>query len=134
MNFNLKTSAYILIFTSFIYLTYIYSYKIILIKDISKNYIKELNKDCYLYESKDDLANIIKYIATENYGKDEVINQNYFKIKQSSASESIIIVEGFPNTLPIYFTKKWINPIAIEFKKDRTHDCLLFIAIYKYRD
>lgn len=134
MSFNLKISAYILIFTSFLYFTYIYSYKIILIKNISNNDIKKLDENCYSYQSKNDLENIVKYIAIENYGTNEVINQRYFKIIQSSTSKSIIIIEGSPNNLPAYFSKTWINPIVIELKKDKEHQCLQFIEIYKYRD
>lgn len=134
MNFNFKTSAYILIFTSFLYFTYIYSYKIILIKNISNNDIRKLDKNCYSYQSKNDLENIVKYIAIEHYGTNEVISQRYFKITQSSASKSRLIIEGSPNNLPAYFSKTWINPIVIELQKDKEHQCLQFIEIYKYRD
>ena len=107
---------------------------IILIKNISNNDIKKLDENCYSYQSKNDLENIVKYIAIENYGTNEVINQRYFKIIQSSTSKSIIIIEGSPNNLPAYFSKTWINPIVIELKKDNEHQCLQFIEIYKYRD
>ena len=44
MNFNFKTSAYILIFTSFLYFTYIYSYKIILIEGEFKHEVRLFQK------------------------------------------------------------------------------------------
>jgi len=128
----IKRLSSIVLFVLISVLCYDYFWESVLIENKKIREVNIVSGNCFKYNSSGDIINIVKYLTLKNYGLDEIGKQRKFKIVRDD--DHYLRVEGKPNGLLKGYSNKFINPVAVEFTKDKKRKCLIVLDIYMYKD